>query len=478
VLLSLRSLDAGEERHGEVCIIGSGPAGTTLAVELARQGRQVLLLEGGGEAVTDESQAIYRGSVVGDTYFPLESVRLRCLGGSSNHWGGWCRPLDEDDFGDRPDFPLAVWPIGKEDLDPYLDRSEEILELPSLPADRLVDGEHGIRQIHFHTAGAVRFWSKFGPALRAAPNVRVVNEANVTLLRTDGSRVTGLTVEDFGGVRREIRADRYVLATGGIENSRLLLWSDRVQNGALVPAGSPLGAYWMEHPHATVGHGLVPRYYATDQGFHDRQFFSLTAAARRELGILGCGLRFVPLRDEETRSLVDDLACAAPGRAIRAARESLENRSCGARLRAAWEQEPIAENRVALSETERDRFGIPRTVLHWRRTDTDIRTVRDSAIRFGRFLAERDFGRLRLEPWVLELEPPEGGELAGKHHMGGTRMAESPARGVVDANCKVFGQENLFVAGSSVFPAAGHANPTQTIVQLALRLADHLTRRS
>lgn len=472
--LALDELAADDDRHADVCIVGSGPAGTTLAVELARAGRRVLLLEGGEQLVSTRSQEVYRGTVVGDTYFPLESVRLRCLGGTSTHWGGMCRPLDAQDFAAKPGFPLAQWPLSKADLDPYLARAEDILELPPLPADRVVDAAFGLVRIDFNRVVPVRFWTKFGAELEAAPNVGVVSEANVTLIRTDGRRVTGLRVEDYDGGARDVRAERYVLATGGIENSRLMLWSDAVQNGALNGAGTPLGRYWMEHPHQTAGFGLVPGYYAAPEGFGGTHYLSLDAAARRRLSVLACGLRFEALRDEETRSLLDDLACVSPRLATRARRWTAENGACGVRLRAAWEQAPIAENRVALSTVEKDRFGMPRSELHWRRTPSDIRTLRDSAMELGRFLAERELGRLRLEPWVLDLEPHDEGELAGKHHMGGTRMAETARLGVVDRNCKVFGQENFYVAGSSVFPSGGHANPTQTIVQLTLRLANEL----
>ena len=143
-------------------------------------------------------------------------------------------------------------------------------------------------------------------------------------------------------------------------------------------------------------------------------------------------------------------------------------------MRAAWEQEPNSRNRIELSE-ESDKFGVPRVKLHWKKGQLDLKTAQKTAQRFGIYLAEADVGRLQLDPWVLGKGTyPENDELAGNHHMGGTRMAEAPSEGIVDRNCKVFGQENLYIAGSSVFPSAGHANPTMTIVQLALRLAHQL----
>jgi choline dehydrogenase-like flavoprotein len=117
--------------------------------------------------------------------------------------------------------------------------------------------------------------------------------------------------------------------------------------------------------------------------------------------------------------------------------------------------------------------------LNWRKSELDRHTVMTMAKVFGAYLATSNNGRFRFSPWLLNDEPyPPNDELAGNHHMGGTRMGIDPDSAVVDANCKVFGQGNLYVAGSSVFPSGGHANPTFTIVQLALRLGDHLKSRS
>jgi GMC oxidoreductase len=110
----------------------------------------------------------------------------------------------------------------------------------------------------------------------------------------------------------------------------------------------------------------------------------------------------------------------------------------------------------------------------WRKSPMDKKTFTTMALRVGRYLAEADAGRLRLDDWVLaeDGEYPARDRIGGRHHMGGTRMAASPRDGVVDKDCRVFGTANLFIAGSSVFPNAGQSNPTLTIVQLALRLAD------
>ncbi|MGI9522928.1 MAG: GMC family oxidoreductase [Hyphomicrobiaceae bacterium] len=152
------------------------------------------------------------------------------------------------------------------------------------------------------------------------------------------------------------------------------------------------------------------------------------------------------------------------------------------RLTAAWEQTPNPESRVLLS-AERDKFELRRVELDWRWTSLERKTAKVCALELGRALARGNTGRLKIADWVLDDSIPvpgeeDGEEVAGCHHMGTTRMSDSPATGVVDENCRVFGLENLYIAGSSVFSTAGHANPTFTIVQLALRLADHMNQTS
>ena len=461
--LTLSQLSEIEGPHAEFCVIGSGPAGMTIAMELAAAGRKVLMLEAGDEDYSDRSQEVYQGEIVGDPYFPLDTARLRTLGGSSGHWGGWCRPMDALDFGPKPNFAHAHWPIDLSAIEPYFARMSEILGLGALPQDDVLDEEIGFAQTYFFFSD-VRFADKYRAHLDASENLTYVTGANVTLLETDGSRITRLKVQGYEGEEMHVEANQYVLATGGIENSRILLWSNQVQNGAIAPNSLPIGKYWMEHPTFEIGEAILradfPRF----------NFFRLTEEKQRELGVLNCGLRL--FEANANPNLWKRLACVSPGLGRTLAGPDF---TCGWHVGASWEQEPVADNRVPLSSTEVDKFGMPRSVLHWRKTQRDLETVRKSAIVMGQYMAEHDLGRLRLKEWVLgEEDYPEDGELAGYHHMGGTRMADNPHEGVVDENCRMYGQENLYIAGSSVFPSGGYANPTVTIVQLALRLADQI----
>ncbi|MCP1327361.1 GMC family oxidoreductase, partial [Halomonas sp. 707D4] len=179
---------------------------------------------------------------------------------------------------------------------------------------------------------------------------------------------------------------------------------------------------------------------------------------------------------EATAELAEALARQAPALAPEiAARRARGRVMHGVYLRAAWEQEPRFSNAVELAST-RDALGVPLSRLVWQQSALDRHTIRESLMLLGEYLLERDIGRVQLADWLARepVELPEEGEIAGRHHMGGTRMSDDPRRGVVDRNCRLFAQQNMYVAGSSVFASAGHANPTLTIVQLALRLSVHL----
>jgi choline dehydrogenase-like flavoprotein len=250
------------------------------------------------------------------------------------------------------------------------------------------------------------------------------------------------------------------------------LWNEVVSNGALTGGSKNLGHYWMEHPHFRLGDVLVTREFPIS--FRKRVVLAPSPEFREEKGILNCGLRVEKTGPKRTRKLIADISRVTPEVGAWATELLDDDQIYGAKLRAAWEQEPRQENRIALGP-DKDRFGIPRTRLYWAKSRLALRTPRETALEFGRYLADRNFGRVRLRSWLLEEgEFPSKGELGGRHHMGGTRMGAGPADAVVDPNCKLFGQANLYLAGSSVFPRCGHANPTLTIVQLALRLADHL----
>lgn len=409
--------------------------------------------------------------MVGDPYFDLETARLRYLGGSSNHWVGFCRGFDEIDFG-RSDYlgNEFAWPVSKADVDPYLERASSILEIPSVYADRVESEAGGVQRVEFKFSDPpVRFGEKFRDLLTQSRNISLFLNANLESVDADGGAVVSAGFTSYSGRRLDVIADAYVMAMGGIENSRQLLWQNRKLDGRLFDQAVPVGRHWMEHPHFLLGEALVSRQVT------DMQFYSLTADRQRELGILNCGLRLVENINRRSKSLLKDVACVAPAFGRWAAGMMNRDLVCGAILRAAWEQAPVATNRIELSTRDVDRFGVPLAELHWRKTAFDRKTIMLSVETFSHWLISENLGRIRLDPWLIDgADYPPGGEVAGFHHMGGTRMGISPRYGVVDGDCKVFGTKNLYVAGSSIFTTGGHNNPTLPIIQFALRLGDHL----
>ena len=459
----------------DVCVIGAGAAGISIAVTLAERGHRVLLCEGGDADYSERSQECYRGDIVGDSYIPLYGARLRFLGGSTNHWGGICRPLDRYDFTSKPAAIETAWPIERRALSPYYRAAAKLLDLEMPPADLPVPGA-GLKRIYFSLGNPTRLKDKYAETLRESTTLECCLTANLVALETQDGMVTSATFKNYQGDYRLVHARYFVLACGGIENSRLLLWCNQQAQGQLIPKHAALGRYWMEHPHATVGNALLFEPAALGMDDEYNIFLSPTADAIESRQILNCGLRLHRMNAEATQELIDELAEQAPALVGRVQVWQAQGRVIhGAVIRAAWEQEPRVENRIELSE-ELDELGVPRSCLVWQQSELDRRTIRESMLMLGEYLRDNEVGRLQMAEWLADtpVQLPTEGELAGRHHMGGTRMSLNAEEGIVNPDCRLFAQENFYVAGSSVFASAGHANPTLTIVQLALRLCDHL----
>lgn len=456
----------------DACVIGTGPAGMTLGLKLADAGFKTLVLEAGGEDRSDFSQSFYQGEVIGDKYFDLDASRLRYFGGTSNHWTGWCRPLDRYDFGPKAGETGGEWPITKADLDAFGAETCKILEIDPPVPNRDIGG--GLQQIGFRWSPPVRFAKKYESQVRKSKNLFCALNSSVYSIECDGQKVTGLTIRNLEGGSHQVKSKMFVLAAGGIENSRLLLWSNQLNDGRLVKNATVLGRYWLEHPHYQIGEAIVTGALNFEINEEDSAFFAPSKQAIQENQIRNCGLRFDKTPYHGAKKLLADLACTAPELGEWFAGLFDRRLACATRIVAVWEQEPRAENRVALS-AKKDPYGAPLADLHWRKSQLDLKTVHTAGRLLGDYLMRHDIGRLRLDPWLLgQADYPENDRLAGNHHLGGTRMSSDPAMGVVDKNCRLHGISNLYIAGSSVFPSGGHVNPTYTIIQLALRLADHL----
>jgi choline dehydrogenase-like flavoprotein len=475
VLEDARAIPSGTTLRADVCIIGAGAAGITVAHELARTSAAVVVLEAGGLERDAADQAQYLGEITGRRYYPLNEARLRYFGGTTNHWGGMCRPLDAADFESRAWLPHSGWPLTRAELYPYYTRAAELCELngarfspqnAGIPAADLLPLDPRITEtVLFRFSRPTRFGKVYRAALARAAGVSVLLHANALELETDDAArtVTGVRAGSLNGNRFHVRARRYVVATGGIDNARLLLASNRTAPAGLGNGRDLVGRYFQDHLVVTGGAVLttmrpLPKLYT-----HQR----VDASGNWPRA----ALRLAPARQTEARcgghnALVKEDRFAGPNLAARRAgkpvRYTLYNQ---------WEQLPNPDSRVRLI-TERDALGMPRVALDWRLADRDWRTLEAAHAAIDAAFRSAGLGRLDGEPDDTWREAAKG----DFHHMGTTRMHADAARGVVDAACRVHGVDNLYLAGSSVFTTSGSANPTLTIVALALRLAAHLTQ--
>lgn len=463
----------------DVCIVGTGPAGMSLALEFRGTGHRVCLIEGGGVEPDGDAQAVYAGETVGVPHTDLDACRLRYLGGSSNCWNGWCAAFDPIDFEARPWVPYSDWPINWDDIEPYYPRAGVACEIGAdghdeaiwdkLDLDRPAFDRAKVRLCHWRISPPTRFGDRYLADIEQAPNIHLVVNASAVELEASGETgaVTALALAGLNGRRGRVRARHYVLACGGIENPRLMLASTGTHAAGLGNAHDQVGRYFMEHPYATSAL-LYTRdaIYRPDIG---KAFggipvdfgFSIAPELQRARECLGSMLLL------ERQDGVDTLFSWG-NRALPDAPEGFHRYV----LLSQSEQAPDPASRITLSDMM-DPFGRPRARMDWRLGAQDKRNIVIQAETLGGELARLGLGRLKLADWLLDGDA-FWGVRAGNHHMGTTRMGTDPRGSVVDAHCQVHGVPNLHIAGSSVFTTSSWANPTLTLVALAIRLADRL----
>ncbi len=517
MIVDARSVPHGASIETEVCIVGAGAAGITLAREFMDAPFRVILLESGGMEFDWETQQLYDGRILDRSFPNLTTSRLRFFGGTTNHWGGWCLPLDPIDFEAREDFPYHGWPFAKSALDPFYQRAQQICQLGpydyrpaswGIAASKVPppfagpDFESKILQ-----PSGVHFGPVYANELRRAPRVTVYLYANAYRFDANesGSEIKELTVKTLTGNQFTVRSRLYVLATGGIENARLLLASGKEGSNGLGNAHDLVGRFFMTH--LTYSGGvIVPSdpyinfdfriggQHTISGGEHSYiSFIGVTASSLRRLQLPNVFIfwtyRLSPVADSLKAlkrvvggegpggSRLADLSAVISnldGIASFAVRKALFGEGVPVEALDVWyasEQQPNPQSRVMLG-TERDALGMPEVVVDWRLTEADQSKAAEIFRLLGSEIGRTGFGRLRA-PFGEHYPSPEDIH-ANEHFMGTTRMHRDPTAGVVDQNCRVHSVANLYVAGSSVFPTGGANNPTLTIVALALRLADHI----
>jgi choline dehydrogenase-like flavoprotein len=529
-IIDARTMDGSGKMGADVCIIGAGAAGITLATRLASTFKNICLIESGGFEADEATQALCNLNSTGYPQRPDFMSRARYFGGSCNLWAGRNMALGPLDLQARDWVPHSGWPIAYDELARHYPEAEKVLRIPQLEAlagpwlrqnlttaeRSLLDDESLAATFSVWGKSSMRFGAAYRAELERSSAIQVLLNGSVTELNLNaaGSAVESVSVACLGGRRFTVRARQVILACGGLENARLLLASNSRIPSGIGNQHDLVGRFFMDHPRAVFGkvrfasearlrlmrgrplkagklqlgiglseraqreHRLLNHYVtfeAENSSYTQSQYQSFVQTMQVLLKRGRTGSRW-RLTRQNLSTLPEMIYLLSPKelmphplyRLYVAARDALPSSPAPKTFVAVYfcEQPPDPQSRVLLSQ-ETDSLGVRRLTLNWKIGDSIVDSMRRIQDILGSRLQQAGLG-------VLEQSDAEIKFTDASHHMGTTRMADDPRRGVVDRNCAVFGVPNLHVAGSSVFPTAGHANPTLTIVAMCLRLAQHL----
>lgn len=508
--IDARTLDNHSTIEGDICIIGAGAAGISVALEWILSPYKIILLEGGGFEYDDRVQELYSGKTTGQPYYPLKSARLHYFGGTTAHWGGMCSVFDPIAFKKREWINDSGWPITQDEMMPYYERSHRNLDLgvcdfnlanwqkkdPSLvalPLDKKVFWNKVWRY-----SPPTRFGEKYKSTIIGAKNIHLYTYANAVEIRANEnfSSANEVIIKNYTGKTHKVVAKYFVMACCGIQNARLLLASNKQAPNGLGNDRDLVGRYFMEHAEVNSGElWLNEKSSMKLYMLHPPKIkaeLAMTASKQAEYEIANGIVSMIPLvRGRKIPPLIKTWSTDDPREnlknisdAYENAKESKLSRFLDAKMYDSFqlvtrlEQVPNPDSRITLDE-ERDELGMPRARLHWQFTSLEKRSLRKIFEVLGQQVGIAGIGRVRLLECLRDEKDESMPEntSGGWHHMGTTRMSEDPNKGVVDANCKVHGIDNLYIASSSCFPNGGAVNPTLTIVALSIRVSDHLKEK-
>jgi choline dehydrogenase-like flavoprotein len=512
--IDARNLEKENFIEGDICIIGAGAAGISIALEFLNTPFKVVLLEGGGFEYEERVQELYDGKTTGQPYYPLKASQLHYFGGTTGHWGGYCSPFDPIAFSKRDWVDKSGWPISKETLIPYYKRACPILDIGEYDFDvgywqkkdptliPLPFDEQVAWTKIWKFSPPTRFGTKYQDTIVNAKNIHLYTYANVVDITTNDSisKVKSVTFKNYAGKQAIVSARHFILACAGIQNPRILLASNKQAPKGLGNDNDLVGRYFTEHvefksAELWLNHKSELKLYMILQPRVQGEI-AIMPKIQEEYKILNGIVSFTPLdyarqmppyiqlwntpdprvNEERTRAAMKKTTGTILHRILekfKPAQSKLMHQAFQVSIR--LEQAPNPLSRVTLS-TEKDELGMPRASLNWAFTRLEKKSVRRIYEIIGQQAGISGIGRVRLmeELWDEKDETLPETASGGWHLMGTTRMSEDPKNGVVDADCKIHGIQNIFIAGGSCFPTGAAVNPTFSIVALSLRLADHI----
>lgn len=501
-----------ETIHRRVCVIGSGIGGGSFITRYSERMDDSVLIEAGSE----KENAFIQSESVGRT-FGLSATRMIALGGTSNIWRGLCGLLDPIDFEHRSWIPHSGWPIGLDDLKPYIIEACRMLGLPefsyfsSLQENRritnlaaAIDFDRGClaHKFFIHKRPPKNFRNVLLNRFKHGEKLLLMNAAAVEIVtNSEGNIVQKIIARDPNGNTIDIYAKYFVIAAGTLETPRLMLNSQRWKNQDNGHNSSMIGRFLMDHPMGSISQirldriRKAPLYHSVNvaHGQHFKTGLVLMEEQQRRHRLPnhcfylwpsfrnGIDDRFENLRRKLITARKNKLGVSDfvtllshPNTAYRLLSYILpvEAYYRNADLFFLTEQIPNPQSRVSLSD-EKDRYGYPIAKINWVVSNRDLDSIAAFNVLALNALSTRA-NRVSYKKKEAEISPTL---TSAAHHLGTARMSNSPQSGVVDQNLKVWGVDNLYISDASVFPTSGNVNPALTICALAIRLADRLLKR-
>ena len=500
--------------NAEVVIIGSGAAGTSLAHGLSEKKHSVIILEGGKDNFSEQSQECYSGSTTDrDLTFGLKGSRLRFFGGSTNCWAGGCGELEIEDYMHREWVSHSGWPIDSSELDLYYQKTSNFLDIPrdlfNAKKNKDIYKIQGFDTKSLVYTHKVRFKNVFSSLFKKEKNVRLFLEANLFSLNREfeSDRISSVTIKNFSGIKKRITGKVFVLCCGGVENARVLLNSKNIKYGALGNRHDNVGRFFCDHPIAPcatlINESGVAETSVLDINQHRRTtknvtvpYYKIPFKIQEKHKILNTVINFQNQEDQITSSALSafKIKTALTGKSdvqikksdyLNVLKNPIDvagawyNRSTASKTRIALrfqiEQEPNKNNRITLT-SDKDSLGLNRINLAWSFSELERRSIDIAMYYTASVLHKNKLGSLMVDDFLLDNIKELPYDLrGGQHHSGTTRMSSSENSGVVDKDLLVYGVKNLHISGSSVFPTNSWVNPTFTIIALSFRLSDHLS---
>lgn len=522
MLQDFNDITSGEALTADICIIGSGAAGISIAREFINSSTSVLVLEGGSNVFKSQHQEPYKSQVVGLPHEGIHSGRIRTLGGTTTKWAGQSLPLFDIDFQHRDWVPYSGWPFNRDFLTPFYLRAEQVLQVAHSTYD-LETWPHTEPPPSYNSASLTHAYSQFAKIpdfaakyraeLEAAANITVLTHANVISLEAtqNADALKEVKVRSFKGRELSVRARFFIVCCGGIETARLLLSSTSVEANGVGNKHDLVGRFFQDHPGIIVpiyprnlkqfsdwysgfwqdGTLFYPKIVASDELQRKHKLLNihgyLCSPFEHDNSLKAAAHLYKVMRGRANHpELLKNMTHIAsnPGKITWAAycqfvlRQPLRIGHGKMHLLIGVEQAPNPQSRVILSK-DRDKLGLRRSVLNWQLTSAEANTVKIFAQtlkeEWGRLnIADVDMDHLHLK---IGAEGKYDGFIDAYHHMGTTRMGTDPSTSVVNRNCQVHGYDNLYIASSSVFPTGGFSNPTLTILALCMLISDGIKSR-